>query len=56
LKLFEIENKRNVRVNFLSGGERKKLVSIIALMNNPEILFFDEPSVSLDAESRKKVW
>jgi ABC-2 type transport system ATP-binding protein len=56
LKLFEIEDKKNIKVNFLSGGERKKITAIIALMNNPEILFFDEPSVSLDAGTRKTVW
>lgn len=43
-------------VNTLSGGMKRRLMIARALMHRPRILFFDEPTVGLDAEIRRRVW
>jgi len=45
---FELDSVRDVKVKFLSGGQRKKCVIAIALLGNPQILLLDEPYAALD--------
>lgn len=40
----------------LSGGQRQRLLFAIALINNPDILFLDEPTTGLDPQSRRNFW
>ena len=40
----------------LSGGNKRKLIFAIALMNKPRLLLLDEPSTGVDPESRRIMW
>lgn len=40
----------------LSGGERRRVSIAIALLGNPKVIFFDEPTTGLDPEVRRLIW
>lgn len=46
----------NKRAEKLSGGQKRSLNFALAMAGNPEILFFDEPTVGLDSETRRHFW
>ena len=46
----------NKKVQNLSGGWKRKLAIVCALMHSPEILFLDEPTAGLDTQSRHMLW
>lgn len=47
--------KKNLN-NKISGGQRQRLLLGLALLNNPDLIFLDEPSTGLDPQARKHVW
>ena len=56
LKDLDLWEKRNQAVMTLSGGMKRRLMIARALMHEPEIIFFDEPTAGVDAEVRQKIW
>ena len=53
---FEMKEIWNRRYDKLSGGQRRRVDIMRALINEPKILFLDEPTTGLDPKSRKLVW
>ncbi|MEW5706032.1 MAG: ABC transporter ATP-binding protein [Actinomycetota bacterium] len=48
--------KANSMINQLSGGQQQRLSIALALVNDPKVLFLDEPTTGLDPQARRKLW
>jgi len=56
LKFFQLEEKRDVGVDELSTGMKRRLILARALINDPQILLLDEPTTGLDPQARHLIW
>lgn len=56
LEYVELQDRVNDSVKKLSGGMKRRLLIVRALMHNPKILFLDEPTVALDPQVRRRIW
>lgn len=56
LELVEITEVQNVFFQNLSGGQKQKVGICLALVNDPELVFLDEPTTGLDPKARRKIW
>ncbi|QJC35724.1 ABC transporter ATP-binding protein [Enterobacteriaceae endosymbiont of Donacia sparganii] len=56
LKLLELWNERNKKAKNLSGGMKRRLMIIRALIHEPKLLILDEPTAGIDLELRYYMW
>ncbi len=56
LDFMELREKANVMIENLSGGMKRRLVLVRAIINNPSLIILDEPTTGLDPYSRHLVW
>ncbi len=56
IKLVNLEDKRDVYFKNLSGGLKQRVGVAISMVNDPDIIFLDEPTTGLDPKARREVW
>jgi ABC-2 type transport system ATP-binding protein len=56
LELVELADKARAIFDTLSGGQRQKLGLALALVNDPQLCFLDEPTTGLDPRARRAIW
>lgn len=56
IEVVGLQEKRDTRVNKLSGGQQRRLDVAIGLAGNPELLFLDEPTTGFDPSARRSAW
>lgn len=56
LRMVELDGFAEKRVGTYSGGMKRRLQLVTALVHRPKVLFLDEPTVGLDIQTRTKIW
>ena len=52
----QLTEKADSKAKELSGGQRQRLSIAVALVNDPQVLFLDEPTTGLDPQARRNLW
>jgi ABC-2 type transport system ATP-binding protein len=56
LKMVQLEDKAKNKVKELSGGQKQRFSIATTLINQPQIIFLDEPTTGLDPQARRNLW
>ena len=56
LEFAGLTGRRDAKISALSGGMKRRLTLARALVNNPQLIFMDEPSTGLDPQARHLIW
>jgi len=56
LELVNLRDKAKAKVKELSGGQRQRFSVATTLINEPRIIFLDEPTTGLDPQARRSLW
>jgi ABC-2 type transport system ATP-binding protein len=56
IQMFDLAAKKNTQFKNLSGGLKQRVGIAISLINDPEVVFLDEPTTGLDPKARREVW
>jgi ABC-2 type transport system ATP-binding protein len=56
VELVGLEDKRNARVETLSGGQKRRLDLAVGIAGDPELVFLDEPTTGFDPSARRRAW
>jgi len=56
IEMVSLQESRNVLVKNLSGGQQQRLSVALAFINDPDIVFLDEPTTGFDPQARRSLW
>lgn len=56
IAMMGLEDRRNARIAELSGGQAQRLSVALAVVNEPQLVFLDEPSTGMDPQARRSLW
>lgn len=56
IEMLGLQERVNARTKDLSGGQKQRLSVALALVNDPDLIFLDEPTTGLDPQARRNLW
>ena len=56
LEMVDLQDKADAHIGSLSGGQKQRFSIVASLVNDPEVVFLDEPTTGLDPLARRNLW